>query len=53
MTARHLRAVLLLAAAVPLAAATAAAALRAGHLKLHVDRHRVRASTNTKQENAR
>ncbi|NWF30287.1 hypothetical protein HW130_29240 [Streptomyces sp. PKU-EA00015] len=33
MTARHLRAALLLAAAVPLAAATAAAALMASHLK--------------------
>lgn len=41
MTARHLRGALLLAAAVPLAAATAAAALRAGHLKLYADRHRI------------
>ncbi|MGW2183317.1 hypothetical protein ACWCXX_35800 [Streptomyces sp. NPDC001732] len=41
MTARHLRAALLLAAAVPLTAATAAAALRAGHLKLYADRHRI------------
>ncbi|MDQ0408726.1 hypothetical protein ABVB69_35180 [Streptomyces sp. NPDC000349] len=41
MTARHLRGALLLAAALPLAAATAAAALRASHLKLHVDRYRI------------
>ncbi|MGA5424423.1 hypothetical protein [Streptomyces lavendulocolor] len=32
---------LLLAAAVPLTAATAAAALRASHLKLYADRHRI------------
>ncbi|MHB6912814.1 hypothetical protein [Streptomyces sp. DB-54] len=41
MTARHLRAALVLAAAVPLAAATAAAALRASHLKFYADRHRI------------
>ncbi|MFE7574689.1 hypothetical protein ACFU5Z_08125 [Streptomyces sp. NPDC057521] len=41
MTARRLRTVMLLAAAVPLTAATAAAALRAGHLKLYADRHRI------------
>ncbi|MEV7129675.1 hypothetical protein [Streptomyces sp. NPDC093260] len=41
MTGRHLRATLLLAAAVPLAAATAAAALRAGHWRLYADRHRI------------
>ncbi|MFJ6452299.1 hypothetical protein ACIQNV_37485 [Streptomyces hydrogenans] len=41
MTARRLRAVLLLAAAVPLTAAVAAAALRAAHLKLSVDRYRL------------
>lgn len=41
MTARHLRGALLLAAAVPLAAATAAAALRASHLKVYADRHRI------------
>ncbi|WP_236246884.1 hypothetical protein [Streptomyces sp. CC210A] len=36
-----LRTTLLLAAAVPLAVATAAAALKAGHLALHADRHRI------------
>ncbi|MFE7046389.1 hypothetical protein ACFU9X_45610 [Streptomyces atratus] len=41
MTARHLRAALLLAAAVPLTAATAAAVLKAGHLTLYADRHRI------------
>ncbi|MFF6888656.1 hypothetical protein ACFY9F_36395 [Streptomyces sp. NPDC012421] len=41
MTARRLHAVLLLAAAVPLATATAAVALRASHLKLYADRHRI------------
>ncbi|MEU0276595.1 hypothetical protein [Streptomyces sp. NPDC006307] len=41
MTARRLRAVLMLAAAVPLATATATAALRASHLKLYADRHRI------------
>ncbi|MEV5204407.1 hypothetical protein [Streptomyces sp. NPDC053720] len=41
MTARHLRAALLLTAAVPLAAATAAATLRASHLKLYADRHHI------------
>ncbi|MFE1612707.1 hypothetical protein G3M53_07720 [Streptomyces sp. SID7982] len=41
MTARHLRGALLLAA-VPIAAATAAAALRASHLKLYADRHRIK-----------
>uniref|UniRef100_UPI002F912B20 hypothetical protein n=1 Tax=Streptomyces longwoodensis TaxID=68231 RepID=UPI002F912B20 len=41
MTARHLRGALLLAAVVPLAAATAAAALKARHLKLYADRHRI------------
>ncbi|MCX5166188.1 hypothetical protein OOK39_44950 [Streptomyces sp. NBC_00264] len=41
MTARHLRGALLLAAAVPLAAATAAAALKASHFKLYADRHRI------------
>ncbi|WP_406351247.1 hypothetical protein OHB56_01890 [Streptomyces sp. NBC_01635] len=40
MTARHLHAALLLAAVVPLAAATAAA-LKASHLKLYADRHRI------------
>ncbi|MGW2416030.1 hypothetical protein ACWCV5_28220 [Streptomyces tubercidicus] len=40
MTSR-LRAVLLLAAVVPLAAATAAAAAKVSHLKLYVDRHRI------------
>ncbi len=40
MTPRHLRAALLLAA-VPLAAATAAAALKAGHWRLYADRHRI------------
>ncbi|MFD3484927.1 hypothetical protein [Streptomyces sp. NPDC058665] len=44
MTARHLRAALLLAAAVPLAAATAAAVLKASHLKLYADRHRINLS---------
>ncbi|WP_328698527.1 hypothetical protein [Streptomyces sp. NBC_00342] len=43
MTARHLHGALLLAAAaVPLAAATAATALKAGHWTLYVDRHRIR-----------
>ncbi|HEY9327045.1 MAG TPA: hypothetical protein VIS09_02200 [Streptomyces sp.] len=41
MTARHLRGALLLAAAVPLAAATATAVLRARHLKIYADRHRI------------
>ncbi|MFL9658735.1 hypothetical protein ACJ7VE_34070 [Streptomyces sp. PB17] len=41
MTARPLRGALLLAVAVPLAAATAAAALRASHLKVYADRHRI------------
>ncbi|WUT01733.1 hypothetical protein OHA46_33795 (plasmid) [Streptomyces sp. NBC_00708] len=42
MTARNLCGVLLLAAAVPLAAATAAAAaLGAGHLEVHADRHHI------------
>ncbi|GGP84100.1 hypothetical protein ACWDY7_32200 [Streptomyces calvus] len=41
MTTRRLRVALLLATAVPLTAATAAAALRAGHLKFYVDRHRI------------
>lgn len=41
MSARHLRGALLVAAAVPLAAATAAAALRAGHWRLYADRHRI------------
>ncbi|MFB6876362.1 hypothetical protein [Streptomyces sp. NPDC056323] len=41
MTARHLRGALLLTAAVPLAAAMAAAALRAGHHKLFADRYRI------------
>ncbi|MFD9534667.1 hypothetical protein [Streptomyces sp. NPDC060010] len=41
MTARRLRAALLLAAAVPLTAAIVAAVLKAGHLKLHADRHRI------------
>ncbi|MET8724101.1 hypothetical protein [Streptomyces misionensis] len=41
MTAHRLRAVLLLAAAVPLAAATAAATLTAGHWRLYADRHRI------------
>ncbi|MYX68454.1 hypothetical protein [Streptomyces sp. SID8373] len=41
MTARHLRSALLLAAVVPLTAATAAAALKAGHLRLHADRHHI------------
>ncbi|WP_030889872.1 hypothetical protein [Streptomyces sp. NRRL S-1868] len=40
MTTRHLRAALLLAA-VPLAAAMAAAALKAGHWRLYADRHRI------------
>ncbi|MFD4756391.1 hypothetical protein [Streptomyces sp. NPDC058426] len=38
---RHPRLALLLAAAVPLAAATTAAALKAGHWRLHADRHRI------------
>ncbi|MFF3787778.1 hypothetical protein [Streptomyces sp. NPDC001933] len=37
MTAQHLRGALLLVAAVPLAAAMAAAVLRASHLKLYAD----------------
>ncbi|MFG2716418.1 hypothetical protein ACGFX2_38745 [Streptomyces goshikiensis] len=41
MTARRRRAALLIATVVPLTAATAAAVLKAGHLKLHADRHRV------------
>ncbi|MET8615852.1 hypothetical protein [Streptomyces misionensis] len=41
MTARRPRVVLLLAAAVPLAAATAAATLKAGHWRLYADRHRI------------
>ncbi|MET8820493.1 hypothetical protein [Streptomyces rochei] len=41
MTARQLRGALLLAAVVPLAAATAAAALRASPFKLYADRHRI------------
>ncbi|MEW2497558.1 hypothetical protein AB0942_29085 [Streptomyces nodosus] len=41
MTTRRLRAALLLAAAVPLAAATAAVTLRAGHWRLYADRHRI------------
>ncbi|WP_327713764.1 hypothetical protein OG912_38400 (plasmid) [Streptomyces sp. NBC_00464] len=41
MTARHLRGALLIAAAVPLVAATAVAVLRAGRLKLYADRHRI------------
>ncbi|MFB8044515.1 hypothetical protein ACFC8F_24900 [Streptomyces hydrogenans] len=41
MITRRLRVALLLAAAVPLAAAATAAALRAGHLKLSVDRYRL------------
>ncbi|MFJ8856442.1 hypothetical protein [Streptomyces sp. NPDC102437] len=41
MSARHLRAALLLAAAVPLTVATAAVVLRASHLKLYADRHRI------------
>ncbi|WP_052744362.1 hypothetical protein [Streptomyces odonnellii] len=40
-TTRRLRAVLLLAAAVPRTAATATAVLRASHLKLYADRHRI------------
>ncbi|MFF1847114.1 hypothetical protein ACFVW9_36240 [Streptomyces sp. NPDC058217] len=40
MTARHLRAALLLATAIPLTAATAATALKACHLKFYADRHR-------------
>lgn len=41
MTACRLRAALLVAAVVPLAVATAAAALRASHLKLYTDRHHI------------
>ncbi|MFD5510768.1 hypothetical protein ACFWIB_23770 [Streptomyces sp. NPDC127051] len=41
MTARPLAATLLLAAAVPLTAVTAAALLKALHLKLHADPHRI------------
>ncbi|MFJ5787910.1 hypothetical protein [Streptomyces hydrogenans] len=41
MTTRRLRGALLLAAAVPLTAAVVAAALRAAHLKLYVDRYRL------------
>ncbi|MCX4581304.1 hypothetical protein OHB41_51085 [Streptomyces sp. NBC_01571] len=41
MSARRLRVALLLATAVPLVAVTAAAALRAGHLKFYADRHRI------------
>lgn len=41
MTARHLRAALLLAAAVPVTAVTAAAVLKASHLNLYADRHRI------------
>ncbi|MEU6867770.1 hypothetical protein ABZ924_31815 [Streptomyces sp. NPDC046876] len=41
MTARRLRTTLLLAAAIPLAAVTAAAALKASHLALYADRHRI------------
>ncbi|GAA2733403.1 hypothetical protein [Streptomyces nogalater] len=41
MTTRHLRAALMLAAAVPLAAARAAAMLKAGHWRLYADRHRI------------
>ncbi|MFG6300038.1 MULTISPECIES: hypothetical protein [Streptomyces] len=42
MSARRLRVALLLATAVPLAAVTATAALRAGRLKVYADRHRIR-----------
>ncbi|WP_329595889.1 hypothetical protein OG195_44795 (plasmid) [Streptomyces sp. NBC_01362] len=38
---RHLRGALLLTAAVPLAAATAAAVLKAGRWELHADLHRI------------
>ncbi len=41
MNARRVRIALLLAATVPLTAATAAAALKASHLKLYADRHRL------------
>ncbi|MFI1839486.1 hypothetical protein [Streptomyces olivaceoviridis] len=41
MTGCRLRAALLLAAAVPLAAATAVAVLKAGHWRLYADRHRI------------
>lgn len=41
MTGCRLRAALLIAAAVPLAAATAAAALKAGYWRLYADRHRI------------
>ncbi|WP_186784539.1 hypothetical protein [Streptomyces sp. CBG33] len=41
MTTRHPRAALLLAAAVPLAPATAAVALKAGHWRLNADRHHI------------
>ncbi|CAM5542212.1 hypothetical protein I6J39_34390 (plasmid) [Streptomyces californicus] len=41
MTGRHPRTALLLAAAVPLAAATVAVALKAGHWRLYADRHHI------------
>ncbi|GAA4694338.1 hypothetical protein [Streptomyces youssoufiensis] len=41
MSARRLHAVVGLAAIAPLAAATTAAVLKAGHLKLYADRHRI------------
>lgn len=41
VTGRRLRAALLVTAAVPATVATAAAALRASHLKLRADRHRI------------
>ncbi|MFZ3492301.1 hypothetical protein ACODT5_03505 [Streptomyces sp. 5.8] len=41
MTTRHLRAALLLVAALPAAVSVAAAVLKASHLKLSADRHRI------------
>ncbi|WP_019711985.1 hypothetical protein [Streptomyces xinghaiensis] len=42
LTGVRARTTLLLAAVVPLAAATAAAVLKASHLELYADRHRIR-----------
>lgn len=44
MTTRRPRIALLFVVAVPLAAATAAAILKANHLKLYTDRHRIELS---------
>lgn len=43
MTSHHLRSVLLLAAAMPLAVTAAATVLKASHLRLYADRYRIEA----------